>query len=231
MSNQNAAYKILVVDDDPDIAELLQYNLEKEGYEVQTAPDGRKGIEIAREFVPGLVLLDIMMPYLDGIETGRILRQMPELRETFILFLTARTEEYSEIAAFDIGADDYITKPIKPRALMSRIKALFRREAQKSEPAEKVEIGGLSINRQNHSVLLNGETLTFPKKEFELLSFLAQNPEKVFSRDEILRRIWGEDIYVLERTVDVHIRKLREKIGEGYIKTLKGVGYMFSIES
>lgn len=231
MSNQNAAYKILVVDDDPDIAELLQYNLEKEGYEVRTAPDGRKGIEIAREFVPGLVLLDIMMPHLDGIETGRILRQMPELRETFILFLTARTEEYSEIAAFDIGADDYITKPIKPRALMSRIKALFRREAQKSEPAEKVEIGGLSINRQNHSVLLNGETLTFPKKEFELLSFLAQNPEKVFSRDEILRRIWGEDIYVLERTVDVHIRKLREKIGEGYIKTLKGVGYMFSIES
>ena len=231
MSNQNAAYKILVVDDDPDIAELLQYNLEKEGYEVRTAPDGRKGIEIAREFVPGLVLLDIMMPHLDGIETGRILRQMPELRETFILFLTARTEEYSEIAAFDIGADDYITKPIKPRALMSRIKALFRREAQKSEPAEKVEIGGLSINRQNHSVLLNGEVLTFPKKEFELLSFLAQNPEKVFSRDEILRRIWGEDIYVLERTVDVHIRKLREKIGEGYIKTLKGVGYMFSIES
>ncbi|MFN8353135.1 MAG: response regulator transcription factor [Spirosomataceae bacterium] len=230
MSNPTSSYKVLVVDDDPDISELLQYNLEKEGFEVRAASDGRRALEIVRDFTPDLVLLDIMMPYLDGIETGRLLRQIPELRDTYILFLTARTEEYSEIAAFDIGADDYITKPIKPRALMSRIKALFRREAQKLEPVEKVEIGGLSINRQNHSVTLNGEVLVFPKKEFELLAFLAQNPDKVFSRDEILRRIWGEDIYVLERTVDVHIRKLREKIGEGFIKTLKGVGYMFSVE-
>lgn len=230
MSQNSPIYKVLVVDDDPDIVEMLAYNLEKEGFSVQVALDGRKALEVAKGFQPDVVLLDIMMPHLDGIETGRMLREMPELRQAYLLFLTARTEEYSEIAAFDIGADDYITKPIKPRALMSRIKALFRREVQKNDPGDRIEIGGLSINRQNHSVLINDQPLTFPKKEFELLFFLAQNPEKVFSRDELLRRIWGEDIYVLERTVDVHIRKLREKIGEGYIKTLKGVGYMFSMD-
>jgi two-component system, OmpR family, alkaline phosphatase synthesis response regulator PhoP len=220
--------KVLVVDDDPDIVELLEYNLQKEGYLVQTASDGRQAIEVAKGFVPDLVLLDIMMPHLDGIETARVLRQLPELRSMYILFLTARSEEYSEVAAFEIGADDYITKPIKPRALMSRIQALFRREAQKADPGDEVTIAGLSINRLNYTVTRGEKAVILPKKEFELLFFLVQTPNKVFGREELLQKIWGADIYVLERTVDVHIRKLREKLGEGYIKTLKGVGYMFT---
>lgn len=223
-------HRVLVVDDDADLVELLQYNLEKEGYEVRTATDGIKAVELAKTYVPELVLLDIMMPQQDGIETGRKMREMPELRQTYILYLTARSEEYSEVAAFDIGADDYITKPIKPRALMSRINAFFRREAQKSDPGDKVDIAGLTINRQNYSASFGDKSVVLPKKEFELLFFLAQHPNKVFSREELLQRIWGADIYVLERTVDVHIRKLREKIGETYIRTLKGVGYMFTDE-
>lgn len=226
-----SAPKVLVVDDDSDIVELLEYNLTKEGYSVLTASNGKKAIDIARTFIPDLILLDIMMPQLDGIETGRILRQNPDIKNTYILFLTARSEEYSEVAAFEVGADDYITKPIKPRALMSRINALFRREAQKAESGDTIDILDLSINRKNYTVTQGGEKATvLPKKEFELLFFLAQTPNKVFSRDELLQKIWGADIYVLERTVDVHIRKLREKLGDNYIKTLKGVGYMFSNE-
>ena len=220
--------KILVVDDDPDIVELLEYNLKKEGYEVKTASDGHEGLQAARDFRPDLILLDIMMPRQDGIETARLIRNDNDLRDTYILFLTARSEEYSEIAAFEVGADDYITKPIKPRALMSRINALFRREAQKSETGEEVEIAGLFIDRKNYSVTQQGKSIILPKKEFELLFFLAQRPNKVFGREELLHKIWGADVYVLERTVDVHIRKLREKLGEGFIKTLKGVGYMFT---
>ena len=227
-----SAPKVLVVDDDSDIVELLEYNLTKEGYSVLTASNGKKAIEVAKTFIPDLILLDIMMPQLDGIETGRILRQNPEIKNTYILFLTARSEEYSEVAAFDVGADDYITKPIKPRALMSRINALFRREAQKAESGDTIEILDLSINRKNYTVTQAGEkSVVLPKKEFELLFFLAQTPNKVFSRDELLQKIWGADIYVLERTVDVHIRKLREKLGDRYIKTLKGVGYMFSSDA
>lgn len=226
-----SAPKVLVVDDDSDIVELLEYNLTKEGYSVLTASNGKKAIEIAKTFTPDLILLDIMMPQVDGIETGRILRQNPDIKNTYILFLTARSEEYSEVAAFDVGADDYITKPIKPRALMSRINALFRREAQKAESGDTIDILDLSINRKNYTVTQAGEkAIVLPKKEFELLFFLAQTPNKVFSRDELLQKIWGADIYVLERTVDVHIRKLREKLGDQYIKTLKGVGYMFSNE-
>jgi two-component system, OmpR family, alkaline phosphatase synthesis response regulator PhoP len=221
------AHRVMVVDDDPDILELLEYNLQKEGYDVRTAPDGRKALEIGRVFLPELVVLDIMMPHVDGIEAGRQLRAIPELRQTYILYLTARSEEYSEVAAFEVGADDYITKPIKPRALMSRINALFRREAQKADTGDVIQIADLSISRQNYSVNQGEQTIILPKKEFELLFHLAQTPNKVFSRDELLQKIWGADIYVLERTVDVHIRKLREKIGEGYIRTLKGVGYMF----
>jgi two-component system, OmpR family, alkaline phosphatase synthesis response regulator PhoP len=225
------AHKILVVDDDPDILELLIYNLEKEGYEVQAASNGKEALEIAREFIPDLVVLDIMMPHIDGIETARMLRAIPEFKNTYILFLTARSEEYSEVAAFEIGADDYINKPIKPRALMSRINALFRREAQKADPGAVLEIAGLSINRQNYTVTkADKSSVVLPKKEFELLFFLAQHPNKVFSREELLQKIWGADIYVLERTVDVHIRKVREKVGETFIKTLKGVGYMFTDE-
>lgn len=223
--------KVLVVDDDSDIVELLEYNLVKEGYTVVTASNGKKALEITKNFIPDLILLDIMMPQMDGIETGRMLRQNPDIKNTYILFLTARSEEYSEVAAFEVGADDYITKPIKPRALMSRINALFRREAQKAESGDQIEIMDLTINRKNYTVTQAGEKSTvLPKKEFELLFFLAQTPNKVFSRDELLQKIWGADIYVLERTVDVHIRKLREKLGDTYIKTLKGVGYMFADE-
>lgn len=223
-------HKVLVVDDEPDIVELLAYNLEKEGYEVETATNGKQALDLVQDFMPELVVLDIMMPHIDGIETARKLRAMPDFKNTYILFLTARAEEYSEVAAFEVGADDYITKPIKPRALMSRINALFRREAQKAEPESQLEIAGLFINRQNYTVTIQDKSIVLPKKEFELLYFLANHPNKVFNRDELLQKIWGADIYVLERTVDVHIRKVREKIGEKYIKTLKGVGYMFTDE-
>jgi len=225
------AHRVLVVDDEADIVELLVYNLEKEGYKVASAPDGKKAIEVAKEFLPDLVILDIMMPFFDGIEVGRMIRAMPELKNTFILYLTARSEEYSEVAAFELGADDYINKPIKPRALMSRINAFFRRESQKTDIGDTLEIAGLIINRLNYTVTkADGNVIVLPKKEFELISFLAQYPNKVFSRDEILQKIWGADVFVVERTIDVHIRKVREKVGETFIKTLKGVGYMFTDE-
>ena len=231
MANNNLpTSKILLVDDDPDIIELLEYNLKKEGYETASANDGIQAVEVAKTFKPDLILLDVMMPRQDGIETARQLRQLPDFKDTYILFLTARAEEYTEVAAFDVGADDYIVKPIKPRALTSRIKAVLRRDVQQIESDSVIEIGQLIINRTNYSVNNNGVNLVMPKKEFELLSFLAKHPNKVFNRDELLEKVWGVDVYVVERTVDVHIRKLREKIPEHYIKTLKGVGYMFSIE-
>lgn len=223
------SHKVLVVDDEEAILELLKYNLEKQGYEVKTAIDGVKGVEIAKNFHPDLILLDIMMPKQDGVETCRQLREIPELAGTFIIFLTARSEEYSEVAAFDVGADDYITKPIKPRALMSRISAFFRRDSKKKAVTNQISIGDLVIDRSSYTIKMNDKEISLPKKEFELLYFLAQNPNKVFGRDELLQNIWGSDVYVLARTVDVHIRKVREKIGEDYIKTVKGVGYKFSL--
>ena len=221
--------KVLVVDDESDILELLKYNLTKEGYDVKTASNGIKGVETAKTFVPDLILLDIMMPKQDGVETCRQIREIPELANVFVIFLTARSEEYSEVAAFETGADDYITKPIKPRALMSRINALFRRESKKKKDSQKILIGDLEVDRSSYTVILGDKKISLPKKEFELLYFLAQNPGKVFSRDELLKNIWGTDVYVLARTVDVHIRKVREKIGDGYISTVKGVGYKFDI--
>jgi len=221
-------HKVLVVDDEEAILELLKYNLEKSGYEVKTASDGMKAVDIAKRFTPDLVLLDIMMPKMDGVETCRQLRDIPELHSTYVVFLTARSEEYSEVAAFDMGADDYITKPIKPRALMSRISALFRRENKKKPGSSQINLGSLVIDRTSYTVKLKNKEITLPKKEFELLYFLAQNPNKVFSREDLLQNIWGSDVYVLARTVDVHIRKVREKIGEDYITTVKGVGYKFS---
>jgi two-component system alkaline phosphatase synthesis response regulator PhoP len=220
--------RILLVDDEADILELLQYNLTKEGYEVKTASDGIKAVAEAREFLPNLILLDIMMPYQDGVETCRQLRQIPQLQNTFILFLTARAEEYSEVAAFEVGADDFIIKPIKPRALLSRIQALFRRNAptQASE-STKTYIQDIMIDRESYTVSKGGSVISFPKKEFELLAFLSAHPNKVFTRDDLLHNIWGSDVYVLARTVDVHVRKVREKIGDGYIATVKGVGYKF----
>lgn len=222
-------HKVLVVDDEEPIQELLKYNLEKSGYEVKTAGDGSRAVEIARKFQPDLVLLDIMMPKMDGVETCRLLRELPELQKTFIVFLTARSEEYSEVAAFDIGADDYITKPIKPRALVSRIGALFRRDTKKTDASNTISIGDLTIDRTSYTIKVKDREINLPKKEFELLYFLAQNPNKVFSREDLLQNIWGSDVYVLARTVDVHIRKVREKIGDDYITTVKGVGYKFSL--
>ena len=227
MTNKQNA-KILIVDDEPDILELLKYNLKKEGYQVETADDGRKAVSKAKEFLPNLILLDIMMPQQDGVETCRQLREIPEMSETHITFLTARAEEYSEIAAFEAGADDYITKPIKPRALMSRISALFRKENKQKKKPQQIVTGQLIIDRSSYTVNVNGESFTLPRKEFELLYFLAQRPDKVFGRDELLKNIWGTDVYVLTRTVDVHIRKVREKIGNEYISTVKGVGYKFT---
>ncbi len=221
--------KVLVVDDEEPILELLKYNLEKQGYDVRTANEGAEGVEIAKKFHPDLVLLDIMMPKMDGVEACRQIRAMPELVNTFIVFLTARAEEYSEIAAFDGGADDYILKPIKPRALMSRISAIFRRDSKKKTTSTQIKIGELVIDRTSYTIKINNREVSLPKKEFELLFFLAQNPNKVFNREELLQNIWGSDVYVLARTVDVHIRKVREKIGDDYITTVKGVGYKFNL--
>jgi two-component system, OmpR family, alkaline phosphatase synthesis response regulator PhoP len=219
--------KVLIVDDEPDIIEILSYNLQKEGYEVATAEDGIKAVKVATKFLPDLILLDIMMPHQDGVETCRQIRENPDLKNTYVIFLTARAEEYSEVAAFDVGADDYITKPIKPRALMSRIAALLRRDAKKEQENIQIRIKDLIIDKTSYNVDKNGEIIVLPKKEFELLYFLAKNPNMVFSRDELLHNIWGSDVFVLARTVDVHIRKVREKIGEDYIATVKGVGYKF----
>lgn len=221
--------KVLVVDDEEPILELLKYNLEKQGYDVRTAVDGQGAVDVARKFHPDLVLLDIMMPKMDGVEACRQIRAMPELQNTFIVFLTARAEEYSEIAAFDVGADDYILKPIKPRALMSRIGAFFRRDSKKKNTSSQIKIGDLLIDRTSYTIRVKDKEISLPKKEFELLFFLAQNPNKVFNRDDLLQNIWGSDVYVLARTVDVHIRKVREKIGDDYITTVKGVGYKFNL--
>lgn len=225
--SDKAKIKVLVVDDEPDIVEMLTYNLHKEGYEVQSATDGIKAVSIALKFKPAVILLDIMMPKQDGVETCRQIREIPELKNTFILFLTARSEEYSEVAAFEVGADDYINKPIKPRALISRISSLFRRESQKDTDLSQIRIRDLLIDRSSYTIDKNGKTIVLPKKEFELLYFLAKKPNVVLGRDELLQNIWGADVYVLARTVDVHIRKIREKIGESYITTVKGVGYKF----
>lgn len=220
--------KILIADDEPDILEFLQYNLEKEGYEIFVAENGRDAIKLAKANHPQLILLDIMMPELDGIETCRELRNMPEFKNTLIAFLTARNEDYSQIAGFDVGADDYITKPIKPRVLTSRIKALLRR-FNTDGPDEAINLGDIRIDPEKYLVYLGEKPLSLPKKEFELLSLLASKPGKVFSRKEIMSKIWGNDIIVGDRTIDVHIRKLREKIGEDYFKTIKGIGYKFDI--
>ncbi|MDR6561536.1 MULTISPECIES: response regulator transcription factor [Arcicella] len=220
--------KILLVDDDPDILELLEYNLQKEGFQTRTAENGLQGIQVAQEFLPDMILMDIMMPIMDGIEAGRIIKQSKELKNSYLIFLTARTEEYSEVAAFDIGANDYIIKPVKPRALISRIKAVFQRNIADTVDEEKVVLEDLIINRQNYSIAVKESSWTLPKKEFDLLMFFVSNPNKVYTRDEILSSVWGKGIHVTERTVDVHIRKIREKIGEDYIRTIKGVGYLFS---
>jgi len=225
-------HKILLVDDEKDILEFISYNLKKEGYEVLTARNGRDGIELARKHLPQLILLDVMMPEMDGIETCEEIRKIPGLENTVIAFLTARGEDYSQIAGFEAGGDDYIIKPIKPKVLISRIKALLKRFEHSAsgitKPAELIiSAECLVLDRERFLVLKEGEELTLPKKEFELLSLLVSKPDKVFTREEIFHRVWGDDIVVGDRTIDVHIRKLREKIGDDHIKTVKGVGYKF----
>lgn len=222
----NKKNKVLLVDDEQDILDMLQYIMEKEGYEVKIANNGPDALKIAQEFQPRLILLDIMMPLMDGIETCRNLREVEELKDTVIVFLTARSEEYSEIAAFDAGANDYIVKPIKPRALVSRISSYFRKEVS-SKKNSAISINDLVIDKQSYTVTVSDKKVSLAKKEFELLYFLCQHPNKIFNRDDILKRVWGTDVYVVSRTVDVHIRKIREKVGEHYISTVKGIGYKF----
>jgi two-component system, OmpR family, alkaline phosphatase synthesis response regulator PhoP len=222
--------KILIVDDEPDIRELIEYNLKKEGYQVFTASNGQEGVTEAKRCHPDLIILDIMMPKMDGIEACRILRTMNEFKNTFMVFLTARSEEYSEIAGFNVGADDYIAKPIKPRALVSRINAILRRNSQPEEPLDnKLEISDLVIDRESYLVYRRGEKIVLAKKEFELLYLLASKPGKVYTREVILKSIWEDSVVVTNRTIDVHIRKVREKLGDDYISTVKGVGYKFEI--
>ncbi len=224
-------YKILLVDDEPDILEFMAYNLKKEHYTIFTAGNGVDAIKVAKSEKPDLIILDIMMPEMDGIETCRVLRDLPDFKNTLIAFLTARNEDYSQIAGLDVGADDYITKPIKPRVLISRINALFRRynkDAENTSSQNKIiHAADLQIDREQYLVFRGKEKIELPRKEFELLVLLAARPGKVFTRDEILERVWGQDVVVGDRTIDVHVRKIREKLGEELIRTVKGIGYKF----
>ena len=220
--------KILLVDDEPDILEILSYNLSSEGYKIYTAKTGLEAVEKAKKKHPHLIILDVMMPEMDGIEACEIIRNTKGLEDTIIAFLTARNEDYSQVAGFDAGADDYITKPIKPKVFVSKVKSLLRRLKKTEEtPQDILKVGKLVINREEYKVINNGNELVLPRKEFELLSLLASKPDKVFKREVILDKVWGQEVVVGGRTIDVHIRKLREKIGEEHFKTVKGVGYKF----
>ena len=218
--------KILLVDDEPDILEFISYNLTKEGFEVFTSGNGKDAIRLAQLERPHLIILDVMMPDLDGIETCRVIREIPVMKDVLIAFLTARNEDYSQIAGFDAGADDYINKPIKPRVLVSRVKALLRRKGNVQEE-EVMDVNGFMIDREKYLIVKDNVQINLPKKEFELIALLASRPGKVFTREDILKNVWGDDVVVGDRTIDVHIRKLREKLGDAYIRTIKGVGYKF----
>ncbi len=217
--------KILLIDDEQDILEILSYNLEKEGYQVFMANNGNEGIAKAKEIIPDLILLDVMMPEKDGIETCQEMRQIKELQKTLIVFLSARSEEFSQLAGFDAGANDYIVKIIKPKVLISKVNALLQLTTQVAEQSKVITLGDLVIDKDNFKVTKNGENFLLPKKEFDLLYLLASNTQKVFKREEILDKVWGNDVIVGERTIDVHIRRLREKLGDNTIQTLKGIGY------
>lgn len=217
--------KILLVDDEPDILEIVGYNLTNAGYQVITAENGLEAVKKAKKEQPHLIIMDVMMPEMDGIEACELIRKIPDLKDVVITFLTARGEDYSQVAGFDAGADDYITKPIKPKVLISKIKALLRRF--KEDEKDSVKVGNLVIDRDEYKIILKGKEIILPRKEFELLSLLASKPGKVFKRDEILDKVWGNEVVVGGRTIDVHIRKLREKIGDKSFKTVKGVGYKF----
>ncbi|TNJ44241.1 response regulator transcription factor [Tamlana fucoidanivorans] len=218
--------KILLVDDEPDILEIVGYNLSNEGYQVFTAENGHEGVKKAKKEQPHLIILDVMMPEMDGIEACELIRKNPDLNNTIVTFLTARGEDYSQVAGFDAGADDYITKPVKPKVLVSKVQALLRR-FKEEDVSDTVKVGNLVINRDEYKITSKGKEIILPRKEFELLSLLASKPGKVFKRDEILDTVWGNEVVVGGRTIDVHIRKLREKLGDDSFKTIKGVGYKF----
>ena len=217
--------KILLVDDEKDILEIVGYNLSQEGYQISTASNGREAIAKAKKELPQLIILDVMMPEMDGIEACENIRKIPELQDTIITFLTARSEDYSQVAGFDAGADDYITKPIKPKVLVSKVKALLRRLKDDTKTSTTLNVGNIEINREEYKIINNGKEIILPRKEFELFYLLATKPGKVFTREEILDKVWGNEVVVGGRTIDVHIRKLREKIGDDFFKTIKGVGY------
>lgn len=218
--------KILLVDDDPDILEFLSYNIIQEGYEIQTAENGIEAIEKLKSFEPDLIILDVMMPEMDGVEACQEIRKIPKFDNTIITFLTARGEDYSQIVGFESGADDYITKPIRPKVLMSKIKSLLRRKGIETDK-NQILSGNFVIDQERYIIINSGEEIFLPKKEFEIISMLATKPDKVFTREEIYHEIWGDSIIVGDRTIDVHIRKIRQKIGNEIIKTIKGVGYKF----
>jgi two-component system alkaline phosphatase synthesis response regulator PhoP len=226
MSGKNA--KIVIVDDEKDILEFLKYSFEQEGYNVYTARNGVEGKKLAVKVKPDLIILDIMMPGIDGVELCKELRESPDFEDTLIIFLTARGEDYSQIAGFDVGADDYITKPVRPRVLLARVNALFKRKSKARVEENIIDVNSIKINRDRREVILEGESVHIPKIEFDLLVLLASNPGKIFLREEIYSKIWGNEVFVSDRTLDVHIRKLREKIGKHHIKTIKGVGYGFN---
>lgn len=221
--------KILLVDDEPDILEIVGYNLAQEGYQIVTAVNGRDAIEKAKKELPSLIIMDVMMPEMDGMEACEAIRKIPELNNVIITFLTARNEDYSQVAGFDAGADDYITKPIKPKLLVSKVKALLRRLQESDQNSETLNVGGIEINREEYKIVKDNIEIALPRKEFELFYLLASKPGKVFKREEILDKVWGNDVVVGGRTIDVHIRKLREKIGDELFKTIKGVGYKFEV--
>ncbi|MDB9910676.1 response regulator transcription factor [Flavobacteriaceae bacterium] len=225
---EKSSIKILLVDDEPDIIEILTYNLNKEGYQVFSASNGKEALVQASKIIPHLIILDVMMPVMDGIEACENLRKDNRFEDTIIMFLSARSEDYSHVAAFDVGADDYVNKPIKPKVLNSKVSALLRRFT-KNETNTNIVHGDLTINLDEYKVILKGEKISFPRKEFELLRLLASMPDKVFKREKIMEAVWGNDVVVGDRTIDVHIRKLREKMGNAYFKTIKGVGYKFVI--
>jgi two-component system alkaline phosphatase synthesis response regulator PhoP len=227
--NKNMPPKILIVDDEPDIIEFIKYLLEREEYLVETASNGSEAIQKAKSFKPELILMDVMMPVMDGIEACRQIKLAPDSKSVFIIFLTARSEEYSEIAGFEAGADDYINKPVKPRVLLSRIKAILKRGKNPDYEETVLKVGELTIDRSSYSVEVKDKKLVLPKKEFDLLYLLATKPGKVFTREKILSEVWGDDVFVVDRTIDVHIRKIREKIGEKLISTIKGVGYKMEL--
>ena len=221
--------KILLVDDEPDILEIIGYNLSQEGYHIITASNGKEAVAKAKKELPQLIIMDVMMPEMDGMEACEAIRKIPELSHTIITFLTARSEDYSQVAGFDAGADDYIAKPIKPKLLVSKVKALLRRLKEEEQNSETLNVGGIEINREAYKIITEDKEIVLPRKEFELFYLLASKPGKVFTREEILDKVWGNEVIVGGRTIDVHIRKLREKIGDELFKTIKGVGYKFEI--